>query len=152
MINESLKLKGRIELLENGEIVRAMDNMIMYTPFYNIIKMFINFAAPDVYLKYCAVGTGTTTVTQNDTQLATELARIYYTNLYLSGFQLISEFTFTKAEAIGALAEVGFFVGATATATANTGTMWSRALISPVYTKTADKELTIRRIDQWSKG
>lgn len=146
-----LQLKGIVQLIEDTKVILELSNKIMLAPFQAVCELLLDGTAPDIALQYAAVGSGTTTVEDSDTQLASESARIIYTNRYRSGLEIISEYIFTKAEANGTIAEIGFFVGP-ATSAANSGTLWSRVLVSPAYTKTSDKELTIRRIDQWSKA
>lgn len=86
-----------------------------------------------------ALGSGSTTPANSDTQLTTEtyrntiLSATYASNIaYLTGF-------FTAAETSGTYAEVGLFVDGTASA--DTGQLFSHALAS--ITKSAIQTLTI---------
>lgn len=87
----------------------------------------------------CALGTGSTSPSNADTTLATESYRNNAASLadadnvaYITGF-------FTAVEVSGTFTEVGFFIDGTASA--NTGQLFSRALIN--VTKSGAQTLTI---------
>jgi hypothetical protein len=100
---------------------------------------------PGMRFSHCALGTGTTAPTINDTQLQTE---IYRNNMasasdninvgYWSAF-------YTATETTGAYKEFGIFINGTSTA--NSGTLFSRVSInitkSNVESLTIDYQLTL---------
>ena len=103
---------------------------------------------PDLEIKYLAVGTDNTLVTDNDAQLGAEIFRTPPVSgpLRTTVGQIETEFILLDSEAVGSLREVAIFVGATATGTANSGVLLSRILWS--YEKTNSEEITIKRIDK----
>jgi hypothetical protein len=156
MIIEKLIVKGNYKFIlkETGkpDIVRRVDNMIMRSPLYAMINTLLGYT-PDLSVQRCAVGTGTTAVAVDNTQLAAEYARVYRSDLYRDGYMLFSEFVFTKSEANTTLTEAGVFLNAvTCTATANTGDLWSRVLLSPAIAKTSAQELVIQYTNVFSRG
>lgn len=98
-------------------------------------------ASPDytMLINYGAVGTGTTAVSEAQTQLVTENTRkliASITNSTITGY--ITQF-YTAAEAVASLKETGLF--SNASATANSGIMVARALIN--ITKQNTETLTV---------
>lgn len=150
-MNKEVKIKGIVQILEDGVVVREMENMIMDSPFTDIMDMMrgTSFVVADYELEYCAVGNDNATVTSADTLLGNEIKRVLYANRYRSGFQNIYEFVFLKADANDTLKEIGFFLNGNISI--DTGKLWSRVLINPPYVKTSSKELTIRRVETWQK-
>lgn len=150
-MSNNLKIKGIVQLLEDGVVVREMENAIMDSPFTDIMDMMRGsaFVAADYELEYCGVGNDNIAVTTSDTILGNEIKRVLYTNRYRSGFQNIYEFVFLKADANDTLKEIGFFLNGNISV--DTGKLWSRVLINPPYVKTSAKELTIRRVETWQK-
>ncbi|MGL5709960.1 MAG: hypothetical protein ACRCW9_03850 [Cetobacterium sp.] len=150
-MSNKIKIEGLVQILEDGVVVREAKNMIMDSPFTDIMDMMRGtaFTVADYELEYCAVGNDDTIVTSSDTLLGNEIKRVLYTNRYRSGFQNIYEFVFLKADANDTLKEIGFFLNGSITI--DTGKLWSRVLINPPYVKTSAKELTIRRVETWQK-
>ncbi|MBM3131955.1 MAG: hypothetical protein FJZ95_02835 [Chloroflexi bacterium] len=83
-------------------------------------------------LTYYAIGTGTTPPAASDTQLATETGRKTFTEINYNSatFELTITTFFAAADCTYDIQEVGIFGGASATATANTGKLADRALVS----------------------
>lgn len=108
----------------------------------------------DMTIAYFAVGTGTTAPARTDTTLANEAFRKQVTQLSSSrsgtDFRVTSVCSLSSGEANFRIREVGVFCGATATATANTGTMISRVLVD--FTKNSNQVLNIYRVDHLILG
>lgn len=104
--------------------------------------------APNLEIKYLAFGTGNAAITDADTKLATEIFRTAPSGAHtrVSTGQIETTFTVLDSEAVGALKEIGIFVGSAATGSADSGALLSRVLWSK--TKTASEELTIKRVDR----
>lgn len=97
----------------------------------------------DPWIKYGAIGTGTTAVSEANTTLATEVFRATLASQYKSGNVAYNTFLAGNGDANGnTITEFGLFCGS-ATGTANSGTLFSRVLISPSFAKTSAKTLTI---------
>ena len=155
-VHEPLKVRGTYKFIlkeaKKPDIVQVQDNMIMRNPLYSLISDFLGIYT-DLSIQRCAVGTGTTAVLATDTQLAAEYYRVYRTDLYKDGYTMFSEYIFLKSEANTTLTEAGIFLNATTcTATANTGTLWSRVLLSPAIVKTSAQELVIQYTNIFSRG
>ena len=104
--------------------------------------------APDLEIKYLAIGTGSAPINNADTQLGTEIFRTPPTTAptETANNEVTTIFTVLDSEAVANWKEIGIFVGASATSTANTGTMLSRILYDEE--KTALEEVEITRIDR----
>lgn len=151
MIKENIKLSGIYYFIQDGKIIRTVKNQLIKDQIHHMKNLLLGYVPPDISIRYCAVGTGTTAADEEDSTLETEGDRIYRTNLYGQGNLMISEFTFGQTDAIGTWSEVGIFCGyGVATDVADTGYLLSRAIINPTVTKTSGKELTIRHVLTWN--
>lgn len=104
--------------------------------------------ATDLEIKYLAVGTDNTPITDTDTQLGAEIFRTppQAGPTKLGTGTIETEFILLDNEAVGSIREVGIFVGSTATSTVNTGTLLTRILWN--YEKSNSEEIIIKRIDR----
>ena len=91
-------------------------------------------------ITYCAVGTNTTAPTLADTTLGTELGRKLVSVRTVAANVATFQTFFTTSEVNGTLREAGLF-GDDATASANTGTLFSKLAIN--RTKTSSDTLTM---------
>jgi hypothetical protein len=145
-------LMGRIEIeildINTGKKQTIKShNRIMNAGINELMSALIG-TAPDIEMAYMAIGTGTTAITDTDTVLDTETFRcVPSTAPYLNSTgEIITEFKLQPAEGVGTITEWGFFVGSTASATVDTGTLWARLLKTVV--KTNAQAYTIKRIDK----
>jgi len=126
-------------------------NRVMNAALQEIVKPLTGTAA-NLEIKYLALGTGTTAVTDNDAALATEIFRLS-ANATISATatgQVTSDFVVADADAVATIEEIGIFAGTSATLTANVGICISRILWHHVKINT--EEITFRRIDTISRG
>ena len=76
-MNETFKLKGRvkIQVIRNGEVVaeREVNNLVVSAGKNQVAKLLVG--TDNNAFKYIAIGTGTTSPTDNDTALENEYAR-----------------------------------------------------------------------------
>lgn len=91
-------------------------------------------------ITYCAVGTSVIAATLADTTLTTEIFRKLVSVRSVSGKVATFQTFFTTSEANGTLREAGLF-GDLATATANSGTLFSKLAINRV--KSSSDTLTM---------
>lgn len=91
-------------------------------------------------ITYCAMGTGGTAPTEANTSLQTELGRKLISVRSVSGNVATFETFFTTSEVNGTLLEAGLF-GDDASATANSGTLFCRVIIS--RTKSSNDTLSL---------
>lgn len=155
IVREPLKIKGIYKFIikeaKKPDKIWTQENMIMRSPLYSLINNFLGYME-DLSLQRCAVGTGTAAVLVTDTKLAAEYYRVYRTDLYRDSYTAFSEYIFTKAEANTTLTEAGIFLNATTcTAAADSGTLWSRVLLSPAIVKTSAQELVIQYTNIFSR-
>jgi hypothetical protein len=155
MINEITLWDGVFEIsIKNkntGSIeTEEVHNRIMNASLQEMVKPLTGVAA-NLEIKYLALGTGTTAVTDNDAALATEIFRTPDTSLSANATgQVTSEFIVLDSEAVATIEEIGIFGGTSATLTANVGICISRILWHHV--KTNSEEITFRRIDTVTRG
>ncbi len=155
MINEKTLRTGVFEIkiknIDTGEITyEKLKNRIMNAALDQLMKP-LTGGTPDVEIKYLALGTGTTAVTDNDSTLDTEIFRVADTTLTANATgQVTSEFPVLATEAVATIEEIGIFAGSSATSTADTGLLLSRILWHHV--KTNSEEITFRRIDKTTRG
>jgi hypothetical protein len=120
----------------------------------NMMRNFLNGAVTDGKIKYIALGTGTTAPANGDHQLGVERFRkivTSQTNDPVTAGELYTELYVADTEANAfKCEEIGFFAGAAASATANTGIMIARVLYS--RQKLTTESWTIRRTDIISRG
>lgn len=137
--------------INDGKDLHVIKNRIMDAAINKEISI-LKGEAPDLEIKYFAIGTGTTAVTNADTQLDNEHSRypvVSGPTLTTTG-EITTEFTIRETEGQIVIQEIGIFCGSTATASLNTGTLLARALWT--YDKTGNIELSISRIDRLSRG
>lgn len=125
----------------------VINNRIMNTVLNQLSDTLLG-DAPDLEIKYLALGTSNAPVSDNQTQLGAEIFRTQAVNgpVRTQMGQIETEFTVLDTEAVGTIEEIGIFVGSSATASADTGTLLSRILWHKE--KTNSEEITIKRIDR----
>lgn len=138
---------GKFEIYIGNELVKTIDNRVMNAALNSLIGN-LTATQTNLQIKYLAVGTSNTAVTDTQTQLGAEFFRtapITAPTITNVG-EVTTEFILLDTEAVGAIKELGIFVGSSATSTANSGIMLSRVLWDK--TKTNSEEITIKRIDK----
>lgn len=147
IINSEMKIKGHFKAIlqdaSTNEIVleKSVDNLVVSVAKNGFAKLLAGETGFTGQVNYLAVGTGADTPSATDTQLVTELARTTIVGGTLSRTNNVvsMEFYFSPTEANGNIKEVGAFIDATATA--NSGIMFDRALLD--VTKTVTNSLTL---------
>ena len=138
-------VQGQFEIYVNGKLDKKIKNTIMDTVLDQFIEVY-QAQSVDLEIKYLALGTSATTVTNTDTQLGSEIFRTPITEqIKAATGTLRTEFVILDTEGVGLIEEIGLFGGSTATSSADTGTLISRILWSK--NKTSNEELNIIRTD-----
>ncbi len=129
----------------NGTFIknRIMDHVLNST-----IEILLGLA-PDLQIKYLAVGTSNTPIADTQTQLGAETQRYAPTtaSARTSLGEVVTGFTITNTESLVHVREIGIFGGASATATLNSGKMLARVLVD-IDRTTEAVQLNIIRYDR----
>lgn len=114
----------------------------------NLLRDHLMGALADAKVRYFGLGTSSTAPAIGQTQLVAETFRKITTSYAAGGAgEAVNTCFVAPNEAVFNIQEVGFFAGAGATATANSGVMVARVLYSHV--KTALESIQIDRHDQF---
>lgn len=136
--------------VRDSEGERIIYNRIMNLALDELIKPFLATTA-DIEIKFLALGTSTTPVADNQTQLGAEIERVQYISRSRTGLgEATTVFLVKDDEGVGTIEEIGIFAGTTATAAANSGLMISRIPYHKV--KTDQEEIQFTRIDRLVRG
>lgn len=154
MIKEKEKHSGKFIIKvknKDGTIQEFTEfNRIMDSILNSLVNVFDGIT-PDLQIKYLAIGTGTTAITDTDTQLDTEIFRTQFLTSNLTGTgEFTTTYTILDSEAVATWEEIGIFAGSGATAAANSGTLVSRILFN--FTKTSLQEVDVTRVDTISRA
>lgn len=139
MINEQLKLKGRVAM-----VLRDKDGNIKNEQEINnlVVDSGLDFIASrmkdttDAAMSHMAIGSGTTAAAAGDTTLGTELGRVALTSTTVTNNEVAYVATFAAGTGTGAVTEAGLFNASSA------GDMLCRTVFS-VVNKSADDSLQI---------
>lgn len=141
---------GLFEIYVNGEFSERIFNRVMDVVIQSQLDILKGIGA-NLDIKYLALGTDNTPITDTDTQLGNEIFRTAYVERTEPGTaQLQHRFIALTSDAVAQIEEIGIFGGATATSTANTGILISRILWS--RNKTNSEEITFIRTDKVVRG
>jgi hypothetical protein len=149
-LENKIKWSGTFEILTNKKNKLIINNLITNEALDQMAEI-LQGTSPDIEIKYLAVGTSNAAVTGSETTLGAEIFRTPIANQYKGATgKIVSEFTILNTEAVDQLEEIGIFGGTTASATTDSGLLIARVLWSK--NKTADEEISIRRIDQIARS
>lgn len=144
-IKENTSMKGVYKFtltdIYTGEKTVKIYENIVPTVARSLIASHLTSAAPSpaLMVNYAALGSGTNTPANADTQLQTEVFRNAIASRTSAGNIAFVTAFFTATEAVGTHKEAGIFSGATGTA--NSGTLMSHVSID--ITKTNTQTLTL---------
>jgi hypothetical protein len=145
LINE-IGWKGKFDIFINGKLDMVIFNKVMDTVLDQMVEA-LRGETPNLEIKYLALGTSNTPVTNTDTKLGNEMFRTpIISQTKISTAEIVTEFIVLDTEAIGTIEEIGIFGGSAATSSQDTGTLISRILWHKV--KTNSEEITFRRTDK----
>ena len=134
MINDGLKMKGRLTISINDEVVQEIDNLVVTTGKEYVASRIKDTTA--TAMSHMAIGTGTTAAAAGDTALISESARTALTSTTVSTNTVVYVDTFGAGTGTGAITEAGVFNAS------SSGTMLCRTVFS-VVNKGADDSMTI---------
>lgn len=149
MINVNKNI-GTYDIYINGEFSEKLFNRVMDTVIQSQVNI-LKGQYTNLEIKYLALGTSNTPITDTDTQLGNEIFRTPIVERTEPGVgQLQHRFIALSTDAVAQIEEIGIFGGTDATATANSGILISRILWS--RNKTANEEITFIRTDKVVRG
>ncbi|MET0039312.1 hypothetical protein [Dehalococcoides mccartyi] len=127
----NLKLKGYVRLwdADTKELLKETHNMVVSDGQALTGNLLINAPGYDVGISYCAIGTDDTAENEGQHTLVVEASRAQVTQKSIAG-NTITVSTFFVSGSCGIhIKEAALFGHSTATMTANSGIMFSRALL-----------------------
>jgi hypothetical protein len=105
MINDGLKLKGKLSIALNDEVVQEVDNLVVTAGKEYVASRMKDTTA--TAMSHMAIGSGTTNPAAGDTALETELGRVALTSTTVSGAVVTYVATFAAGTGTGAVTEAG---------------------------------------------
>tara|TARA_Y100001937_G_scaffold44121_1_gene62134 strand:+ start:478 stop:903 length:426 start_codon:yes stop_codon:yes gene_type:complete len=130
MINDDLKLKGKLAIAINGEVVQEVDNLVV-TAGKGYVASRIKDASATA-MSHMAIGSGSTAAAASDTALGSELGRVSLTSTSVSGAVVTYVATFAAGTGTGAVTEAALLNAS------SSGTMLCRTVFSVVNKGSAD--------------
>ena len=134
MLKDDFKLKGRLSIAINDQVVKYVDNVVVTDGKEYVASRMKDTTA--TAMSHMAIGTGSTTAAASDTALGSESDRNALTSTTVSGTDVVYVATFGAGEGTGAITEAGIFNASTS------GTMLCRTVFS-VVNKGASDSMTI---------
>jgi|TARA_B110000908_G_C10259433_1_gene458063 hypothetical protein len=130
MINETLKLTGRVTVLLNDEVVQEIDNLVV-TDGKGYVASRMKDATATV-MSHMSVGTGSTAAAASDSALGAEAGRVALTSTSVTGAAVTYSASFPAGTGTGGLTEAAILNASSG------GTMLCRTVFSVVNKQSAD--------------
>lgn len=130
MINETLKLTGRVTVLLNDEVVQEIDNLVV-TDGKGYVASRMKDATATV-MSHMSVGTASTAAAASDSALGAEAGRVALTSTSVAGAAVTYSASFPAGTGTGALTEAAILNASSG------GTMLCRTVFSVVNKQSAD--------------
>ena len=130
MLNDGLKLTGKLSIAVNNKVVQEIPNLVV-TAGKGYVASRMKDATADA-MSHMAIGTGTTAAAITNTTLGAESGRVSLTSTTVSTNEVEYVATFAAGTGTGAITEAGLFNDASA------GTLLCRTVFSVVNKGAAD--------------
>jgi hypothetical protein len=134
MINDGLKLKGRLAIAINGETIQEVDNLVV-TAGKGFVASRMKDATANA-MSHMGIGTGSTAAAASNTALGSQSVRVALSSTSVSSNEITYTATFGAGSGTGAITEAGLFNASSG------GTMLCRTVFS-VVNKGASDSMTI---------
>jgi len=134
MLNDDLKLTGKLTIAINGETVKEVPNLVVTAGKGYVASRMKDASA--TAMSHMAIGSGDTAAAAGQTALGTELARTALTSTTVSGADIVYVDTFAAGTGTGAVKEAAILNASSG------GTMLCRTVFS-VVNKGANDAMTI---------
>tara|TARA_R100000541_G_scaffold23829_1_gene33617 strand:+ start:46 stop:471 length:426 start_codon:yes stop_codon:yes gene_type:complete len=105
MINDGLKLTGKLKIALNGETVQEVDNLVV-TDGKGYVASRMKDTAADA-MSHMAIGSGSTSAAAGNSALGNQLGRVALTSTAVSGAVVTYTATFAAGTGTGAVTEAG---------------------------------------------
>ena len=133
-INDALKMKGRLQIHVNDELVQEVDNLVVTAGKNYVASRMKDTTA--TAMSHMAIGSGSTAAAANNTALGNELGRVALTSTTVSGAVVTYVASFPAGTGTGAITEAGILNAS------SSGTMLCRTVFS-VVNKGASDSMTV---------
>ena len=134
MLNDGLKLTGKLTIAINDEIVQEVPNLVVTAGKGYVASRMKDTSA--TAMSHMAIGTGSTAAAAGNTALGSESARTALTSTTVSSADIVYVDTFAAGTGTGAITEAGLFNASSG------GTMLCRTVFS-VVNKGASDSMTV---------
>ena len=133
MLNDGLKLTGKLSIAINDEVVQEVPNLVVTAGKNYVADRIKNNST---VMSHMAIGTGSTAAAAGNTALGSESARTQLTSSTVTDNEIVYVDTFAAGTGTGAITEAGIFNASSG------GTMLCRTVFS-VVNKGASDAMTI---------
>tara|TARA_Y100001937_G_scaffold103564_1_gene142828 strand:- start:1027 stop:1449 length:423 start_codon:yes stop_codon:yes gene_type:complete len=133
MLNDGLKLTGKLSIAINDEVVQEVPNLVVTAGKNYVADRIKNNST---VMSHMAIGTGSTPAAAGNTALGSESARTSLTSSTVTDNEIVYVDTFAAGTGTGAITEAGIFNASSG------GTMLCRTVFS-VVNKGASDAMTI---------
>lgn len=134
MINDGLKLTGKLAIALNGEVVQEVDNLVVTAGKGYVASRMKDATA--TAMSHMGIGTGSTAAAASNTALGSQSVRVGLSSTTVSSNEVTYTATFGAGSGTGAITEAGIFNAS------SSGTMLCRTVFS-VVNKGASDSMTI---------
>ena len=134
MLNDGLKLTGKLKIALNGETVQEVNNLVVTDGKEYVASRMKDATA--TAMSHMAIGSGSTAAAAGDSSLGTELGRVALTSTNVSGAVVTYVATFAAGTGTGAVTEAGILNAS------SSGDLLCRTVFS-VVNKGASDSMTI---------
>ena len=134
MINDGLKLKGKLAISLNGKIIQEVDNLVVTAGKGYVASRMKDTTA--TAMSHMAIGSGSTAAAASDTALGNQLGRVALTSTTVSGAVVTYVASFPAGTGTGAVTEAAILNASSG------GTMLCRTVFS-VVNKGASDSMTV---------
>ena len=134
MINDGLKLKGKLAISLNGKIIQEVDNLVVTAGKGYVASRMKDTTA--TAMSHMAIGSGSTAAAASDTALGNQLGRVALTSTTVSNAVVTYVASFPAGTATGAVTEAAILNASSG------GTMLCRTVFS-VVNKGASDSMTV---------
>jgi hypothetical protein len=134
MINDGLKLTGKLKIALNGETVQEVDNLVVTDGKGYVASRMKDASA--TAMSHMAIGSGSTAAAAGNSALGSELGRVALTSTAVSAAVVTYTATFAAGTGTGAVTEAGILNAS------SSGTLLCRTVFS-VVNKGASDSMTI---------